>query len=258
MSKIFVEENNISANKIARLLDKSLKDNIYVYENLESTNKTAKEMAINGATHGTTIIANSQTGGRGRRGRKFFSPPNTGIYMSIIIHNKQFDLSNIMTVFTAVCVCEAIKYICGVDAKIKWINDIFLDNKKIAGILTETSSAEWAVIGIGINFNTSIENLPSEIKNIAGSIFNGTTNIERNTLIADIINRILTQKYNQNQIIQKYKQNMLAINKKILVLKPKETFEAIALDIDNMGQLIVKKNNGEIVTLCTGEISISL
>jgi len=151
--------------------------------------------------------------------------------------------------------------------QIKWVNDIFIDGKKVCGILTEavtdfeSGCIQWIVVGIGINFTTSDTEFPEEIRHIAGSIFlDKRPNITRNTLAAGIINRILNLEndYDSELTLSKYKNRLMMLGKKVTVTGLKEVFEAIVIDIDDEARLIVRKDNGEITSLFTGEVSIKI
>lgn len=241
-------------------------DKIQIYKALESTNKTAKELAIAGAPHGTVIIADSQTKGRGRYTRSFFSP-HGGLYISIILRPEvlRFDNPTAVTAFAAVSVCEAIEIISDKTPKIKWVNDIFIDGKKVCGILTEavtnfeSGGLEWIVLGIGVNVYTRTEDFPSELQNIATSVFpDKKIKGVRNKLSAEIINRILGFKTApiEAEIFEKYKKRLMLLGKEITVIQNQTEFKATAVDVDSIGHLIVKDEKGEIITLFSGEIRI--
>ncbi|MCL2841533.1 MAG: biotin--[acetyl-CoA-carboxylase] ligase [Defluviitaleaceae bacterium] len=261
------DSNTLSLqNMMPYLIQKSFTDKIYIYSLLESTNNTAKEMAIAGAEHGTVIIADHQTAGRGRYERKFHSPPSHGIYMSIIIHPTQFGLNtqSLATHFTAVSVCEAIEAVTDKKPKIKWVNDIFIGDKKICGILIEASidfdskNTKWMVIGIGINFSTPSISFPREIKEIAGAIFcTSKPYTTRNQLISEIINRIMSyENKSDKDILIEYKKRMIMLGEDIIVTGSNQSYNAIALDIDEEGRLIVQNETDEIITLSSGEIKV--
>jgi BirA family biotin operon repressor/biotin-[acetyl-CoA-carboxylase] ligase len=263
------EDNNILSVQgiLPHLLQKENADRIFVYDSLESTNKTAKEMAIAKAEHGTVIIADSQTAGKGRYDRAFFSPPEHGIYMSFVLYPNRlkFTAPTIVTSIAAVSVCEAIEAITEKKLKIKWVNDIFLDGKKICGILTEAVSdfesgaVQWIVVGIGINFGTPSKDFPEELRQTAGSVFkDGNITITRNHLAAEIINRIMTtaDQYDEKTILEKYRKRLSMLGQDVLVTQMSETYKATAVDIDDIGRLIVKKDSGEILTLSAGEIKV--
>jgi len=160
-------------------------------------------VAAGAARDGEIIIAESQTAGRGRYGRKFFSPPGGGVYLSAVLCLEKLPAGEpaLITALAAVSVCEALEAVTGKSPRIKWVNDIFLDGKKICGILTETvtepgSGQRFAVVGIGVNLFMPEEGFPEELKGIAGAVYPFTARSEpdlasavKNRVIAEIINR---------------------------------------------------------------------
>ena len=239
---------------------------IQTYKSLESTNKTAKEMAVAGAEHGTVIISDCQTMGRGRYSRKFFSPTG-GLYMSIILRPEELHFVNptCITAFAAVSVCEAIESISEKTPKIKWVNDIFIDGKKVCGILTEavtdfeSGGLDWVVLGIGINVSIRTGDFPSDLQSLATSIYpDEKMSGVRNKLSAEIINRILgfDTSPRETEIFEKYKKRLMMLGKEITVIQNQMEYKATAVDVDSVGHLIVKNENGEIVPLSSGEIRI--
>lgn len=252
------------------LANKKISGKINIHASLESTNKTAKELAISEAEHGTIIIADCQTAGKGRHSRNFFSPSGHGIYMSFILRLTQRHLiavPTLVTSYAAVAVCEAIETTTEKKPQIKWINDIFLSEKKISGILTEaitdyeSGTIQWIVLGIGINFTTPATGFPENIKHIAGSVFSEEKpTITRNQLAAEIANRILNIENNcdSNTMLAEYKKRLMILGKRVIVTGLHEPFEAMAVDIDEIGRLIVKKDNGDVISLFSGEISIGV
>ena len=240
---------------------------IQVHKSLESTNKTAKEMAVAGAEHGTIIISDCQTMGRGRYFRNFFSPSGGGLYMSIVLRPEAMNFKNptSVTAFAAVSVCEAIESISTKVPKIKWVNDIFIDGKKVCGILTEavtdfeSGGLDWVVLGIGINVHTRTEDFPSDLQPLATSIYpDEKMPGVRNRLSAEIINRILGFETlpSETEIFEKYKKRLMMLGKEITVIQNQMKYKATAIDVDSVGHLIAKNENGEIITLSSGEIRI--
>ena len=240
---------------------------IQVHKSLESTNKTAKEMAVAGAEHGTIIISDCQTTGRGRYSRNFFSPSGGGLYMSIVLRPEAMHFKNptSVTAFAAVSVCEAIESISTKVPKIKWVNDIFIDGKKVCGILTEavtdfeSGSLDWVVLGMGINVHTRTEDFPCDLQSLATSIYpDEKMSGLRNRLSAEIINRILGFETlpSETEIFEKYKKRLMMLGKEITVIHNQMKYKATAIDVDSVGHLIVKNENGEIITLSSGEIRI--
>lgn len=233
---------------------------VFAYDTLESTSKTAKEMALAGAGHGTVVIAERQTAGRGRYGRAFYAPGG-GIYMSVVLRPEELRIETpaLATICAAVRVCEAIETICDRSPGIKWVNDLFLDGKKVCGILAETvtdGAMRWVVVGIGVNFSIRAGEFPPELRGIAGSVFpDGNPTVAQGCLATEIINR-MTAPYIWEGILRGYRRRMLLLGENILVNAPGGPYEARALDIDDNGQLLVEKADGSIHSLFSGEISI--
>ena len=153
---------------------------IYLYDKLESSNRTAKTLALEGAPHGTMVLTSQQTAGRGRLGRRFESPAGKGIYLSLVLRpGLPMTEAQAVTVSAAVAVCRAVKRLCGLDLGIKWVNDLYYNGKKVCGILTEAGAdiesgqLEWLVVGIGLNLTSRPEDWPEELRPIAGSLYPG-------------------------------------------------------------------------------------
>jgi len=257
----------ISINGIKQhLSDPGLSENIQIYQELDSTNREAKAQAVNKAPHGTVIIADYQTAGRGRYSRSFFSPRGTGLYISFILHSERIKFSSptVITAYAGLCACEAIESLCGFEPAIKWVNDVYLNGKKICGILTEaitdieSGGIGELILGIGINFSTKTTDFPEEIKNRASSLYpDSRPPITRNRFAADIIDRILhCGEIDEKEIFKRYKKRLFILNTEINVTNGNERYKATAIDIDETGSLIVKRENGEIEKLSSGEVSI--
>lgn len=255
--------NDLSAQKIKQnLLERYKNFDIKIFDTLPSTNDFAKELVnSNNFNNGTTITANEQTKGRGRFARNFYSPANTGIYFSTIL-KKAIPIKDVslITLISAVAVCKAIKKLTSLNPQIKWINDIYLNNKKICGILVENVNdstnlkSKGIIVGIGINIST--ENFPKDIQDKAGSIM--CNELSRNKLIAESLNNLFdfSEDIYNKKIIEEYKSLSLVLNKKISYIKGNKTYTATAIDINNTGNLIVKNNNNIKVLNCE-EISIN-
>lgn len=235
---------------------------LFLYDKVDSTNRAAASIINENIVQGTTIVAKEQTHGRGRRGRSFYSPQKTGLYMSIILKPKfDMDKSVLITTGASVAVSKAIEKVCNVQTKIKWVNDIYYDEKKICGILTEaitnieTGQISHIIIGIGVNCFT--EDFPYEAGKLAGSIMG---NFSRNKLAAEIINQVLNivSSLSASNFIKYYREHSMVIGKDILVFKSlsEEGIPALAKDIDNNGSLIVEYQDGKKETLSSGEITI--
>lgn len=236
-----------------------------VRESVTSTSTLAKEAAAKGAAEGTVIIAREQTEGRGRMGRSFYSPSSSGIYFSIILRPKlNLEDSLLITTSTAVAVAKAIETLAKLPALIKWVNDIYIGEKKVCGILTEASlnfesgGLEYAVVGIGINIHT--KEFPKEINHIAGSLFTDKPGEEPITsmLVAEVLNNLaesmdsLTDKH----YLEEYRKRSFLLGREIIVLKGKDSIPAKAKDIDEKARLVVEYDDGRLEALNSGEVSI--
>lgn len=241
---------------------------VHIFDTIDSTNTYARTLVD--APHGTVIIARQQTGGKGRLGRSFHSPED-GIYMSIII-KPDFDPGKmtLVTPAAAVAVCNAISSVCNQNAAIKWVNDIYIDNLKVCGILTEgvtdyeTGTISSIVIGIGIN--TDVNNFPEELSTIAGAV---TGDYVKSELAAAVITETLEliEAIEDKNLINKYKEKSLVLGKNVQVFKgaykksPEEDLpsrSAKVLDIDENGGLVVIYSDGTRETLFTGEITVRI
>lgn len=246
------------------LMDEYNQIPITVYKTIGSTNTEAKLRSMKDAGHGTVILSEEQTGGRGRMGRNFYSPSESGIYMSIILKPKlNIADSVLITTAAAVAVCLAVDKFTDQDPKIKWVNDIYINNKKVCGILTEavtdieSGTVNSIVVGIGLNVKTV--NFPAELKEIAGSVFNsGKDSYIRNRLAAEIINSILSMCKNpeDKSFLKTYKERSMILGEKIRYLKNNMWYEGYAQDIDEFGGLVVFHGDGHKEVLHSGEISV--
>jgi BirA family biotin operon repressor/biotin-[acetyl-CoA-carboxylase] ligase len=240
-------------------------DKVHMYNTIESTNQEAKKMAAAGADHGTVVISNQQTEGRGRRGRSFHSPGDTGLYMSLILRPESIPLdAMLITAAAAVAVTNAISQLLNKEAGIKWVNDIFIEGKKICGILTEaisdlqTASIESLILGIGINVKAPISDFPDDIKDIAGFLIEDQTFITRNQLVSAILDEVfhIIHTRDKSTIVEKYRSRSFVLGKQVTVHGVNESYEAKAIAIDDQCGLIVERSDGTKEVLNSGEVSI--
>lgn len=253
----------ISYDEIKRYLNRDLP--VFVFESLKSTNLTAKEYAIKGAAEGSIVVALSQTGGRGRLGRQFFSPKGSGIYLSVILR-PDFSPEDItlITASAAVAVCNMIEKMCNKKPQIKWVNDIFLDNKKVCGILSEGvfsadgKRAEYIILGIGINLFVPDGGFPEDIERIAGGIFEKNDKIDLNLIIAETVKEFLRLYDNLHdpEIVKSYRNRLMLMGKTVNYIKNGVTESGKVLDIDHNFRLIIEKASGETEALQSGEVTI--
>ena len=239
---------------------------VQIHRELESNNKTAKELAVAGHGHGTVVIADSQTAGRGRLGRPFASPPGGGLYISFLLSPERLNLRNPtwITAVAALAVCDAVKLVTGRDAGIKWVNDVFLDGKKICGILTEAMTGlesggiEWLVVGIGINVTSG--GLPPELRGIAAGLYGETApGSARGRLAASLINTFLAPELwpETRELHAAYRARQILLGREVSVLAPDGTsYPARAVGLDADGRLLVRTPDGETRALSAGEVSV--
>lgn len=237
----------------------------YIYlKETESTNKYAKMLAKEGAEELTVVIADRQTGGYGRMGRVFYSPDSSGLYMSIILRPAIApEKSLYITTAAAVATSRAIEELSGKETGIKWVNDIFIDTKKVCGILTESAyngdKLDYAVLGIGVNIYTPAEGFPDEIKDIAGCIFDEPVDIR--DALADRIIDIFARYYENleaREFLTYYKEKNIVTGKNIRIIRANGTYNGKALSIDDEFRLITKDENNNVTALDSGEISIRM
>lgn len=258
--------NVLSEIVIRKSLQEGDNRKIYIFDTIDSTNNYAKELASEGAENGTLIISDMQTAGKGRMGRSFYSPSGGSVYMSVILR-PQMDMEScqLITSCIAAAVADAVDRVCGTDVKIKWVNDLFLNNKKICGILTEASlnfengRLDYAVVGIGINLKSVKQDCPGELLDIATSIEDETGKIpKRCLLIAEILKNIdiYTIDIEKKKFLEEYRRRSFIIGKRVAVSKFKEERAAQVMGIGDNAGLIVKYDNGSEETLNSGEARI--
>jgi len=229
-----------------------------------STNDEMKSRGIKGEKEISLLIAESQTKGKGTKGRTFFSPESTGCYMSFLLRpTYTAEECTLLTTMAATAVAEAIEKVTGEKAHVKWVNDIYIKRKKAAGILTEAGiskggkALDYAVVGIGINITPPENGFPDEIENIATALTVKDSKI-KNHLIGEIINRFIYYYRNltRREYLQEYRKRLFFLGEEITVITSDETYTAKAVDIDDMCHLVVKTKDSGTKTLFGGEISI--
>jgi BirA family biotin operon repressor/biotin-[acetyl-CoA-carboxylase] ligase len=238
-----------------------------VIKTVPSTNQLLREMAQAGAGHGKTIVAAAQTAGRGRLGRRFHSPPDTGVYLSVLLRpplTTEQALS--ISVTAAVAVCEAIETVSDQKAQIKWVNDVLVGGKKVCGILTESSfrmesrKMEYAVLGVGINVYTPEGGFPDDIAAVAGSVLRSRRVDARNRITAEFLNGFMRRCGDPDQpdTLGEYRRRSCVVGRRITVRAGNQEMPATALGIDETCRLIGRYDAGAVSSLSSGEISIKL
>lgn len=251
-------------------------ENLHIFDAVDSTNNKAKEMAEAGCPHGTIIIANTQSMGRGRMGRSFHSPPGKGLYMSVVLRPncRPAELMH-LTCATGVAVMDGIyreilpaecRHI-GNGPMIKWTNDIVFMHNKLGGILTElsidsaTGLVRYAILGIGLNLFHNRSDFPAELQDTAGSLAMFFSNhIARNHLINSILyelhrmdRELLTSK---DKIMDRYRKYCCTIGKEVSVHRFDEVRHGTAIGVDDDGALLVQFPDGHTEAIGSGEVSI--
>ncbi len=233
---------------------------VYLNETSASTQEDAKEGIKKGQPSPALYLAPNQRSARGRFSRPFFSPESGGIYMSLHLQpNLPYDQAPAYTLMVASSIVKAISRLAGIDCQIKWVNDIYLGQKKLAGILTEAiSSIETGlitdvIIGIGLNF--LVPEFPLDLQNKATSLFTSQAPISRNQLIAEIWN--IFQNTPERDLIKVYKEKSLVLDKRVTFVENQNSYAGLATDITDSGQLVVMLDDGQAKILNSGEISLA-
>ena len=228
-----------------------------VFDEIDSTNNEAKRMALDGFLGDALLVAHTQTAGRGRMGRSFYSPNSTGAYFSIL-HTLDTPLCDAVAITSAasVAVMRAIRKLSGIQTQIKWVNDLYYNGKKICGILTEATSVgenTHVIVGIGINLNTT--EFPEELTGIAGSL---DARIDTAKLIAEIYCEIIgyLNAPDNRDWLSDYRTHSCVIGKRVAWKEGEIARIGIAESIDGDGALLIKNEKNETVRLHTGEISL--
>lgn len=241
---------------------------IFVLNMAGSTNAVVREAADSGMPEGYTVLSNEQSAGRGRLGRSFYSPRGTGIYMSMLLRpgNCSAKQAVRITTMAAVAVCEAIEAVAGERAQIKWVNDIYVRDKKVCGILTEgafgleSGLLEYAVLGVGINVYQPEGGFPEELRDIAGAVLADRREDVKNRLTAEFLNHFYRyyddRRHDAADYVEEYRRRSLVTGRRIAVLSGNKTRGAVALGIDDECGLLVRYDDGGEARLSSGEISI--
>lgn len=234
---------------------------------LDSTNNHAKALGMEGAPEGTIVLAEEQTGGRGRLGRNWCSPYGTGVYMSLLLRPQISPMEAArLTLLAAVAVAEGIREFTGIPVGIKWPNDILFDGKKVVGILTEMHAemekVNYVVVGIGINVNHELRQLPPELIGTATSLKEiAGQKISRKGLLQEILRRI-EQRYEQWQhegflpILTKWKELSCILGSPVVMREGNRMWEGTALDVRESGALVLRLDDGTEKEFSVGEVSL--
>ena len=259
----------LSPQGIRRFLKPEYRDlDLTVLPTAPSTNALVREKANQGCPEGCIIIACEQTAGRGRYGRQFFSPVDSGVYLSLLLRPTAYSpqQATCLTAAAAAAMCQAIEEVTGQQPGIKWVNDIFLHGKKVCGILTEaavgleTGTLNYMVLGAGVNLYPPAEGFPEEIQSIAGSVLERSCPEAKNRLVGEFLNRFWDF-YTHPECrtyLEDYRSRSLAIGQNVTVLSAGRAVSAYAYGIDDDFRLLVRYDSGKTEALSYGEIRIQL
>ena len=242
---------------------------IKVYPSVSSTNTVLKELAENGCPEKTVIIAEEQTLGRGRMGKKFYSPAGSGVYLSLLLRpDIPANEALFLTTSAAVATAKAIEDVCDKKADIKWVNDIYIENKKVCGILTEasfnieTGKLDYAIVGIGINITSPKDGFPEDISDIATAVFHQSSDAvnKKSILIAHLLDYMIDyyENFREKDYVREYIDRSMILGKEIFVLDQGNSLEATAIALDKNCRLKVRFKDNTEKWLSSGEVSIKI
>ena len=242
---------------VSQLNNRRYRDGLMVLDSIQSTNTRLRKMAQAGAAEGTTLMADTQTGGRGRRGRTFSSAEG-GVYLSTLLRPTAPTDPGLITCRAAVAAARAIESLCPLTVEIKWVNDLFIAGRKVAGILAEGILApdgglSAVVLGVGINVCNT---LPDDLADIATTLHQQGVAVTREAVAAAFLNeweRVLTDPH----WMAEYRRRSMVIGRPVTVMQGDKTYSATAVDVTDSGHLVVSTPDGE-RTLSSGEVSVRL
>lgn len=239
---------------------------ILYLDEVDSTNTAAKKAAENGAVHGTLVVSERQTGGKGRRGRAWDSPRGTGIFMTLILRPNMAPVhASMLTLVAALAVADGIRECTGAESLIKWPNDIVMSGKKVCGILTEMSAdpdcINYVAVGIGINVN--MEEFPEEIRGVAASIFTETGKKTKRSLLISAVMAAFERYYevfmkttDMSGLLEDYNGKLANCGRTVRVLDPAGEYSGTAISIDREGELLVEMEDTTVRRVLSGEVSV--
>lgn len=239
---------------------------IHYFKEVESTINIVKDLAIKGYPEGTLVVAETQAGGRGRMGRKWFSPYG-GIWFSSLMYPKlQPQHATRITITACISLVQAIDEVTGLKSQVKWPNDVLINHKKVAGILIEVDSEPdriiWLVLSMGINANIDLQEIPQPLRTQVTSLEEAKgEKVDRVFLLKTILKKLEKnyEKVNQgnfNKIFEEWKNLCVGIGKKVKVKTAEKTIEGRAIDFDTNGALVIKLKNGNNQVVQAGDVTI--
>lgn len=263
---VMATQDNRLQNIVNNLPDSLFSRHVHYFSSIESTNKYAKELAKQGEAEGSLVVAEKQTKGQGRMGRHWHSPACSNLLFSIVFKPPfTADRAFSLTMIAALATVDAINHITGLDTLIKWPNDVFCRDKKIAGILTEFSTkrkrVEYVVIGIGLNVNWDISDRP-ELKHVASSLKNEIGHpVNRLDLLATILKFLeeyygLLLKGQEGSIYKRWNEHSMVIGREAVVGSADETIKGKVKGIDKNGALVIEDETGRESSVVCGDVKV--
>jgi len=250
------------------LRDCLIGSHLLLLHSVDSTNTEVKRQAAAGAPEGLVVLSNHQTAGRGRAGRSFHSPEDSGLYLSALLRPSLPPETVVnLTAWVAVAICDGIQAACGVRPQIKWTNDLILNGKKLCGILTElglnqkTGALDYLVVGVGINVNQTPDSFPEEIRSIATSLSAELGYaVDPDRLAVEVI-RALDRMYTQfpaskSAYLEQYRADCLTVGNPVRLVTPAASRNAFTTGIDENFRLLVDYPDGTTDVVSTGEVSV--
>ncbi|WP_158589279.1 biotin--[acetyl-CoA-carboxylase] ligase [Atopobacter sp. AH10] len=267
--KVARPQDTLHPKWLAYLFKKSKLDIIpYIYKQIDSTNTEAKRMSQNAELQGKNylLVAEGQTAGRGRYGRSFFSPQSTGLYLTLSVPIKDPNLdAGLITSATAVAVRRAVLDVYGIDLWIKWVNDLYLNNRKVCGILCEgisnmeTGLIDRVFIGIGINLMDPKDGIPDELKEIMGCLapYQEGKDLKRTNFLVRLMEELipLVSNAGQENFLDEYRKHCLLLDQEVCYAQNGKTIVGKVITINDHGHLILEKKDGDILELGYGEVT---
>ena len=262
-----LQENDLlSPASIDRFLPEGHPFDIVVRKRIDSTNAEARRRALEGAPEGTVIVAEEQTAGKGRPGKSFFSPEGSGLYLSMVLRpTLMADRAQLLTCAAAVAGAQAIEQVTDRRALIKWVNDIYCDGRKVAGILTEgtvdmeSGCLEHAVLGIGMNVKPPAEGFPEDIADTAGALYEDGAGMVRNQLAAAVLTRIWEayEQLGSQELYDEYRERCFLLGQPLVVTQGTSRVRARAVDLTDDFRLVIEFPDKSRKTLPYGEVTPS-
>lgn len=235
---------------------------IELLEETDSTNRQLRKLAEGGAPEGSVLFALHQTAGKGRMGRKFFSPEGSGLYFSILLRPQEIANGMKITAAAGVAVAQAVRDVLGIDLSIKWVNDLYLGNKKVCGILAEGAmdgqgKFNYCILGIGLNVFEP-QGWEDGLDQIAGALLHQTKGDVLEVLAAAILERFFDwyQNLSDPQLMEEYRNRSFLQGKRVAAVVGEQRIVGVVEGISDEGELLLKTESGELRALCSGEVRL--